>query len=99
MVHEFVSAAERLGIERLQETQLRELYRQIVAFTLVLFPGEVTVKVKNDPEVADDLYFVFDVIATGSVDEVVARSRDWHLTLHRVAGIRADLFCLAFDVL
>ncbi len=98
VVHEFESAADTLGVERPQETPLRDLCQQVVAFTSVLFPGEITLKVKNDPEGADDLYFVIDVVATGSLDEFIARSNEWHLGLRRIAGNYTDLFCLSFDV-
>lgn len=97
VVHEFGRAAEALGVERPSETELRDLCLQIAAFTAVLFPGEIAFKVKNDPEFPDDLYLVFEVAATGDLDQIMARSREWHLTAHRTAGRCADLFCLSLD--
>lgn len=95
-VREFESGAQWLGVPRPPTAELRELCRKVAAFTAELFPAGLTIKVRNDPEIADDLHFVFDVATSGDVDEIVARDNEWHFRLRREVGGRAELFCLVY---
>lgn len=97
-VDAFVCAAEALGIERPSEAELFDFCRQVADFTATLFPGEIAVAIKNDPEASDDLYFVFRVAVNGNLDDLMARSREWHLATRETARRWSDLFCLSFDV-
>lgn len=94
-VSEFESGAEWLGVPRPPTAELRDLCRKVASFTADIFPGAMAIKVRNDPEITDDLYFVFDVEPTGSVDEVVARFDEWHRRLRPAVGSRWDLFRLS----
>lgn len=98
LVGEFAVAADELRVFRPAEAELRELCRQVASFTSELFPGEMTIEVRHDREIPNDIYFVVDVSAAGSIDDVMARVRQWHFALHRTAGGLADLFCLSFDM-
>lgn len=70
---------------------------EVAAFTAELFPGELKIRVKNDPEIADDLYFVFAVRATGDVDDIVCRNDLWHRRVMQIEAKRHGLFRLAID--
>ena len=65
------SAARASSTTHPSQAELSDLCRQAAAFTAELFPGGMEIRVKNDPEIPDDLYFVFAVRATGSVDDVL----------------------------
>jgi hypothetical protein len=86
-----------LGVEPPAPAELRRLCGEVTAFTADLFPGEMQVRVKNDPEIPDDLYYVFAVRGTGTVDELVARNDQWHRHVMRTEGHRHGLFRLAVD--
>lgn len=97
VVGEFMPAAEEMGVSRLSELDLRSLCRQIADLTSGLFPGELTVKFERDREDSGDIYFVFDVSVSCDIDAIMARTREWHLAVHQLAGRHADLFCLSTD--
>lgn len=97
-VREFESAADELGVGRPSGAELRDLCGQVAALTAEVFPGQITIEVRGDPEIAGELHFTFEVTASGNVDEIVARNHDWHVALRRAVGKRADLFCLSIDV-
>lgn len=94
-VRRFEAAAEALGVERPAPAELRRLCGQVAAFTAELFPGEMTVEMRVDPEIPDDLYLVFEVDCTGSVDQIVARDEQWHRRLGSLARKWPGLFCLS----
>lgn len=93
----FESAAEKLGIDCPPAVELRQLCRQVAGFTAELFPGAMDVEVRVDPEIADDLYFVFEVLAAGSADEIVERDAEWHRRLVGVARRWPGMFRLSVD--
>jgi hypothetical protein len=97
-VREFESDAELLRIPRPPTAELLDVCRKVAAFTSELFPDGMAIKVKNDPEIADDLYFVFRVVAVGSIDELVSKDNEWHRRLRPAVGARAEFFCLAISV-
>jgi len=98
LVRDFIIAAGQPDVSPFSETELRGLCREVADFTEELFPGEMTIELRRDYEIPDDNYFVVDVGATGTTEEVMARIKQWHLALQQVAGGRADLFCLSFDM-
>ena len=97
-VREFEAVADELGIPRPSDAELRDLCSKVAGLCTQLFSDEMTIEVRGDPEIAGELHFTFDVVATGSADDIVARSTQWHLKLHQAIGRRAELFCLSFDV-
>lgn len=72
-VNEFRAASVVLSVSAPPPEELSRLCRQVAALTAELFPGEPRIRVKNDPEIPDDLYFLFSVDATGSADEIARR--------------------------
>ena len=52
-VREFGVAAERLGTSRPVAEELNDLCHHVAAFTAELFPGEMRVQIKNDPEIPE----------------------------------------------
>lgn len=58
----------------------------------------MAVKIGRDREISNDVYLIFRVGATGSLDDISACSKQWHLRLHGLAGNHAELFCLSFDM-
>lgn len=97
-VRRFQAAAESLGVDHLTNAELTRLCAEVAAFTADLFPGELRIRVKNDPEIPDDLYFVFAVRATGDLDRVAAQNDQWHRRIMRSEGSRHGLFRLAIDI-
>ncbi len=45
--------------------------------TKALFPGQVTVETSEDPEYPGDVSAVFQVEATGTIDEILALECQW----------------------
>lgn len=97
-IREFTAMVDELEIERPSDDELRGLCQRVAEMSVELFPGDLVVKVERDWEIPDDIYFVFNVRATGSGEEIAARSHQWHVKLGPAAGKRAELFCLSFDV-
>ncbi|HJT32786.1 MAG TPA: hypothetical protein VJ783_12155 [Pirellulales bacterium] len=97
-IREFISMVDELGITRPSDEELCDLCSRVAELSLEFFPGDLVVKAERDWEIPDDIYFVFRVIATGSVDDIVARSNQWHIQVRRAVSSRAELFCLSFDV-
>jgi hypothetical protein len=94
-VSEFESGAEWLGLPRPPTAELLDLCRKVAAFTSEIFPAGMSIKIRNDPEITDDLYFVFEVETTGSADEIVAKFDKWHRRLRRTVARRSELFRLS----
>lgn len=97
VVSKFQAAAESLAIAPLDPVTLNELCRQVAVFTAELFPGEMRGMVKNDPEILEDLYFVYRVRATGDLDHLAALNDLWHRRLLTLKGRRPGLFWLSID--
>lgn len=95
---EFEIAAKSLGVQRPSTTELHGLCRQVAAFTTDLFPGKLIVKIGNDPEVTDDLYFVFEVGATGGINDIAARHDEWHGRVCQLPITLPGLFRLSIAV-
>lgn len=94
-VNEFEAAALWLGISRAPTSELRDLCRKVAEYTADLFSDGFAIKVKNDPEIPDDLYFVFEVCLDESVDKLVAMNDEWHRRLLLVPGRPSGLFRLS----
>lgn len=97
-VRQFMAMADELGVSRPPEMELRDVCRSVAEATAALFPGGLGVHVDRDREIPDDIYFVFDVGASGQVEDILALDKEWHRRLHRVAGRFAELFCLSCGV-
>lgn len=93
----FESAAEHLGVHRPPAIELDRLCREIATFTRELFPGAIGVDVRVDPEIPDDLYFVFEVAAVGNFEDIVQRDEEWHRRSVAVARHWPGLFRLSID--
>ena len=97
VLRDFEATAEHLHSSRPSAVELNHLCRQIAAMTTELFPGEIALETRVDPEIADDLYLVFEVRASGSIDEIVARDEQWHRRLLSIARNWPGLFRLSID--
>lgn len=93
----FEAAAKSLKVNRPPQPELKQLCLRVAAFTSELFPGDLAVEIRVDPEIADDLYFVFEVRATGSLEEIVARDEQWHRRLVSIGRDWPGLFRLSID--
>lgn len=69
----------------------------VLAATKQLFPREVTIQKSSDPEIPDEEYFVFRALATGTVDEIVAKYDEWHRRLPQLAPGNEAMFRLSID--
>lgn len=97
-VREFELAAIRLKVSVPSAAELSNLYRQVLETTADLFPGKLRVSVKNDPEISDDIYFLFAVDVTGSIDDIAARTDEWHGRVCRLPNKFSGLFRLSVRV-
>lgn len=97
-IRDFASMVDEIGITRPSDDELRDLCQRVAMMTVEIFPGELVVKAERDWEIPDDIYFVFNVRVTGSVDDIAARIQQWHTNLGPAAGRQDGLFCLSFDV-
>jgi hypothetical protein len=97
VVGEFEAVAERLAIARPSVPELHELSRQVACLTMELFPGEMEVEVRGDPEIPNDLYLVFEVRANGRIDDIVACDEQWHRRLLSISRNWPGLFRLSID--
>jgi hypothetical protein len=73
-------------------------YDKVVAITQRLFPGPIDVQREKDPEVEGQEYLVLNVVADGTLDEIVARDAQWHHELARIALHSPNVYCLNIDV-
>lgn len=97
-VRRFQAAAEVFGVVPPVSAELRRLCSQVADFTAELFPGEMHVEVKNDPEIPDDLFFRFAVVATGTIDDIAALNDQWHARVCRLPATPSGLFRLSIAV-
>lgn len=58
-----------------QQAATRETVAQ---YTRELFGGEVEVTDEEDPEIADCHFVVFNAIANGNDEEIIAKDHEWH---------------------
>jgi hypothetical protein len=70
----------------------------VLAMTRELFPGQVVVRRKSDPEIADESYYSLGVQVKGSVEEIVAKDSLWHRRLLEIAPEPVGLYRLSMDV-
>lgn len=91
---EFEAAAERLGINSPARGELMRLCELVAAFTIELFPGEMRVQVKNDPEIGSDLYFLFGVVASGSIAAIARKNDEWHAKACQLPSHLSGMFRL-----
>ena len=98
VVREFESAADVLGIPRPSSPELGDMYHNVSGITAELFPGETRVTIENDPEIPDDLYFVFGVDAIGGIDDIAARNDEWHGRICHMPSKFSGLFRLSVTV-
>ena len=98
IVRRFQTAARDFRIEAPAPTELLSLCAQVATFTRELFPGEMRMRVKNDPEIPDDLFFQLHVEATGDIDDIAARHDQWHARLCRFPSKFCGLFRLSIAV-
>jgi hypothetical protein len=97
-VRRFEAAAERFAVEPPPFPELRRLCGQVAGFAAELFPGEMRVEVKNDPEIPDDVFFRFGVDATGTLDDIAARNDEWHARVCRLPARFSGMFRLSIAV-
>lgn len=97
-IRRFETAAAALGIERQSLTDLTRHFEEVTGFTEELFPGNMQVVVRNDPDIPDDLYFVFNVIADGDLADIAARNDDWHGRVCRMPVAFCGVFRLSIAV-
>ena len=75
-----------------------EEYGAVLAMTDRLFPGRVDVRHELDPEIAGHYYLDFNVVAHGTLDDIMARDVQWHQELGRVAPRSLGAYCLNIDI-
>lgn len=96
-VRHFAATADGLGAPRPSSDELTMMIHHVAVLTKELFPGKLVIETGVDPESRDDVCFLFQIEAGGSVDEIVALNRQWHLGLLPIAPQWPGLFCLMID--
>ena len=74
-----------LGIHHSPEPSLADRFLKAIAIARDLFPGEVEIEDRVDPEVPDLRYVVVSVHAKGDLEEIVDRQCEWHRRLDEVS--------------
>jgi hypothetical protein len=69
----------------------------VKAGTAQIFPGEVFIDPRQDPEI-EDRYFVVRVSAAGAIEEIAKRYQEWHRRLGQWAPGLESNFRLSVDV-
>lgn len=62
---------------------------ELMNITQEIFPGEARVNLESDPEFPEETYFVVDVQASGTSEEILNRRGKWH---ERVRQVSPDCF-------
>jgi hypothetical protein len=75
------------------EAELRDV-REITAR---VFPGPFRVEQVEDPEISGEGYFVFHVLAQGTIEEIVGKHDEWHGKLREIDRERRGIFRLSID--
>lgn len=70
----------------------------VLAFTERLFPGPIDVRREHDPEIQNHEYLVLNVVAAGTLDDIVSRDAHWHRELAKIAIHSPNVYCLNIDV-
>lgn len=97
-IRRFEAAAAALGIEPQSLADLTRHFKDVAVFTEELFPGNMQVVVRNDPDIPDDLYFVFSVGAKGDLADIAARNDEWHGRVYRMPVAFCGVFRLSITV-
>jgi hypothetical protein len=71
---------------------------KVLEITRQLFPGPVHLVAAEDPEIDDHRYIIFEVIAVGSIPEVLELQSEWLRRVHACARPRSDVFTLSIDI-
>lgn len=96
-IRHFEATADGLGARRPPSGELAKMTNQVVGFTRELFPGKLIVDTDVDPEVRDDACLLFQVEASGTVDEILAIEDAWLRRLIALAPQWPGLFRLSID--
>jgi hypothetical protein len=86
------------ALTTISKPEISSRLASVLAMTQELFPGEVKVCEKEDPEIPDESYVVLYVSSSNSVEDIVGRYTDWHQRITEVAPDALGLFRLAIDV-
>ncbi len=60
-------------------------HTRVSEYTRQLFGGSVSIRWEEDPEYPAE-YFVVSAVATGTVDELVAKNNEWHYRIAAMIG-------------
>lgn len=96
-IRHFEATADALGAPRPASDELAKMVYQVATITRELFPGKLVVETDVDPECRDDVCLLFQVEATGSVEQIVTLNDRWHRHLLPLAPKWPLLFCLSID--
>ena len=70
----------------------------MLSLTERLFPGPIQVRHEIDPEIPGHHYLVFEVMAKGTFDDAMARDRQWHREIARLARQSTNVYTLMIEV-
>jgi hypothetical protein len=77
----------QVGIRPADPHQRAGNHDAILKMTAELFPGaKIELGASIDPEIEGDEFFVVSVVASGTVDELVAREGQWHRRMRAIIG-------------
>jgi hypothetical protein len=86
---EVVETAQCLGVAR--------YLPEVVAFTAEIFDGISDVRVEPDPEIPEEVFIIFDVPVTESVEDILDKERKWSRRLLAAIPRAPRPFSLAVD--
>jgi hypothetical protein len=94
-ISHFIATADGLSARRPESHELTTIVYQLAAVSQELFPGKLTVETAVDPEIRDDVCVLFQVDASGTIEEIMALNDRWHRRLVSIAPQWSGLFRLS----
>ncbi|HET6881810.1 MAG TPA: hypothetical protein VFI31_16720 [Pirellulales bacterium] len=96
-IRDFIATADDLRASRPPSEELAKMANQVAAITRELFPGKLAIETGVDPEIRDDVCLLFQIEASGSVEEILVRHDQWHRRVLPLAPKWPGLLRLAID--
>lgn len=59
---------------------------EVLQFTREIFPGSVTIFERDDPEIPNHCYLLFQVTSCGTIESLAAQNDEWHRRLCQLPG-------------
>lgn len=96
-IEHFITTSDALGAPRPASEELTKMIDQSAGLARELFPGKLALQTGVDPEMRDDVRLLFQVDATGTVEEILALEDMWLRRVISIAPRWSGIFRLSID--